>query len=67
MATAMPAYAKDLKNVIGNTSIAARAMATVAALNTTVRPAVRTVRLTASEVLRPAASSSRKRDTTNRL
>ncbi len=53
--------------MIGNTSIAANAMATVVALKTTVRPAVRTVRTTASVVVWPPASSSRKRETMNRL
>ncbi len=41
------------------------AAATVTALNTTVRPAVRIVRRSASAVSAPVASSSRKRETTN--
>lgn len=56
--------------------MAASETATVAALKTTVRPAVSTVRTTASSVspgpgvppwLLPRRSSSRNRETTNRL
>jgi hypothetical protein len=67
IATPIPAYANDRRNAIGNTSKAANDTATVMALNTTVRPAVRTVRPTASWGSKPARSSSRNRDTTNRL
>ncbi len=52
---------------MGNTSMAASEAATVAALNTTVRPAVLTVRTTAGPGSRPLRSSSRNRETTNRL
>ena len=41
--------------------------ATVRALKATVRPAVRTVRTTAGRGSWPARSSSRNRETTNRL
>ena len=47
--------------------MAASDAATVAALNTTVRPAVLTVRTTAGPGSNPRPSSSRKRLTTNRL
>ncbi len=65
--TAMPASPIERRNVCGNTSREARAAATVSALNTTVRPAVRTVAPTASRDPRPRAISSRKRDTSSRL
>ena len=51
---------------MGNTSVAS-SEAAVRALNATVRPAVRTVRTTAARGSWPARSSSRNRDTTNRL
>ena len=65
--TPMPAYANDRRNASGKTSRAEREMATVTALNATVLPAVCTVRTTALCGSRPARSSSRYRETTNRL
>ena len=65
--TAMPAYAKDLRKESGKTIIAASEMATVAALNATVRPAVATLRTTASWGRSPPRISSRNRDRMNRL
>ena len=65
--TATPAYANDRRYVTGKRRSDASEIITVAALNTTVRPAVCIVRPTATLVEAPAASSSRYRDTTNRL
>ena len=57
--TAMPAYAKDRMKTVGKISSAAREAATVTALKATVRPAVTTIRTTASSCARPPARSSR--------
>ena len=46
--TAIPAYANDRRKNSGKMSSAPKEMATVRALNSTVRPAVRMVRTTAS-------------------
>ena len=65
--TEIPAYANDRRNDSGNTSNAAREMTTVSALNSTVRPAVSTLRTSAASASLPRRSSSRNRDTTNKL
>ncbi len=65
--TGIPAYANDRRNTMGNSSSADNDAATAIALNSTVRPAVATVVVTASGTASPAASSSRKRETTKRL
>ncbi len=65
--TATPAYANERRYVTGNSSSASSEIITVAALNATVRPAVCIVRPTATFVDAPSASSSRYRDTMNRL
>ena len=65
--TATPAYANERRYVTGKSSSAASEIITVPALNTTVRPAVCIVRPTATLVDAPVASSSRYRETTNRL
>ena len=58
---AIPAYANDFRKYIGNRIIAAMDSATVVAENNTVRPAVIMVRTSASSLLAPPASWSRKR------
>ena len=63
----MPAYANDRRNASGNSHSAVSDTATVKALPATVRPAVATVRTTASWGSRPLCSSSRNRETMNRL
>ncbi len=64
--TPTPAKPNDRRKYCGNTMRVARAAATVAAEKAMVRPAVCTVRRTASSTLTPAASCSRKRLTINR-
>ena len=57
--TAIPAYANDFRKYIGNNTIATIDSATVSAENSTVRPAVAMVRISASSRVDPAANSSR--------
>jgi len=52
-------YANDRRKYIGKTAMVARHSATVAAENTTVRPAVRMVRRNASSGWEPSPISSR--------
>jgi hypothetical protein len=63
-ATSTPPYPIENRNRRSNTISEPMAAATVMALNSTVRPAVRIVRRSASDVSTPFASSSRKRETT---
>ena len=65
--TATPAYANERRNDSGKSHSARSETATVSALPATVRPAVDTVRTTASSVDSPFRSSSRNRETTNKL
>ena len=66
-AVTMPPIPIDCRKRSGKTVSELIATATVTALNATVRPAVRIVTVTASATSRPAATSSRKRETMNRL
>ncbi len=66
-ATTSPPTPIEIRKRCGKTVRHAIAAATVTALKTTVRPAVRIVRRTASGTSAPRPSSSRKRDTHNRL
>ena len=61
----MPPKPIDRRKVCGNSSSEASATATVRPEKATVRPAVAIVTRTASPVVRPPSSSSRKRLTTN--
>ena len=63
----MPPIPIEYRNLSGNTSSEASAPATVSELYSTVRPAVCSVRAIAARESRPTASSSRKRESTNRL
>ena len=58
---ATPAYAKDFRKYMGNSSMTAIDSATVVAENSTVRPAVDIVRISARSRGEPSASSSRYR------
>ena len=64
-ATAIPANAKLRRKAWRKTSSADNEIATVAAENTTVRPAVRMERTSASATGQPASSSSRYLETMN--
>lgn len=64
-AARLPARPIEYRKRWGKTSSERSAAATVSALKSTVRPAVRMVRATAARGSRPPASSSRKRETMN--
>ena len=66
-ATTSPPSPMEIKNRCGNTVRHAIAAATVTPLNSTVRPAVFIVLRTASGTSAPRPSSSRKRETKNKL
>jgi hypothetical protein len=66
-ATTSPPRPIETRNRCGNTVRHAIAATTVVALNSTVRPAVCIVMRTASGTSAPRPSSSRKRETQNRL
>ena len=64
-ATAAPPIPIEYRNRCGNTVSDASAAATVTDENSTVRPAVASVRRSAADVSGWRSSSSRKRETTN--
>ena len=65
MTTVMPANANERRKYIGNRASASIEHPTVNAENSTVRPAVAIVRISACSLSAPSARSSRKRLTIN--